>query len=414
MGNGLAEQAQGNSGSSANCNIMHVDMDAFFVSVELLERPELRGRCVIVGSESGRAVVLSASYEARRFGVRSAMPMARARRLCPQAVVIEPNQAKYRAMSARVMEVFRNLTPQVEQLSVDEAFLDISGSQRRLGDPLQIGALVRGTIRDQLGITATVGIAATKFVAKIASTQAKPDGLLLIPQDRTVEFLHTLPVGALWGVGAKTRETLARLGIRTVADLAHTPPSALHKLLGAAGDHVHRLAWGIDDRAVTPERIEKSIGAEETFDDDVADTGQLRRELLRLAHRTASRLRASGMQCRTVAMKLRYADFTTINRSRRLPEPADSAQQLYAAALQLLEALGPRPQRVRLVGLRAEQLEPSDGAGRQLTFDGSEDQWRSAEQALDKVNRKYGDAGVLPAALLKTSGRRPDPPEATP
>ncbi|MFD1212737.1 DNA polymerase IV [Arthrobacter sp. GCM10027362] len=385
---------------------MHVDMDAFFVSVELLQRPQLRGRCVIVGSPSGRSVVLSASYEARRFGVRSAMPMAKAMRLCPQAVVIEPSQAKYREVSARVMEIFRDITPQVEQLSVDEAFLDISGARRRLGEPLQIGALVRRTIRNELGITATVGIAASKFVAKIASTHAKPDGLLLIPEDRTVQFLHSLPVGALWGVGAKTRETLARLGIRSVADLAHTPPSALHKLLGAAGDQVHRLAWGIDERQVTPERAEKSIGAEETFDQDLDDTVQLRRELLRLSHRTAARLRASGLQCRTVALKLRYSDFSTINRSRTLPEPADSARELYAAVVHLLEALGSRPQPVRLVGLRAEQLEPG-GAGRQLSFDGSEDHWRNAEQTLDEVNRKFGGAQVVPAALLRRPQRPP-------
>nr|WP_312856814.1 DNA polymerase IV [Arthrobacter mobilis] len=405
MGNEPAGQKQD---GSANCNIMHVDMDAFFVSVELLQRPDLRGRCVIVGSASGRSVVLSASYEARRYGVRSAMPMARALRLCPQAVVIEPSQAKYREVSARVMQIFRDVTPQVEQLSVDEAFLDISGSRRRLGPPLQIGELIRRTIRDELGITATVGIAASKFVAKIASTQAKPDGLLLVPEDDTVRFLHALPVGALWGVGEKTREILARLGIRTIADLAHTPPPVLHKLLGAAGDQVHQLAWGIDGRQVTPERAGKSIGAEETFEDDVDGTDQLRRELLRLAHRTAARLRGSGQQCRTVALKLRYADFTTINRSRRLPEPADSARELYAAAVHLLEALGPRPQPVRLVGLRAEQLEPS-GGGRQLSFDGSEDHWRSAEQALDQVNRKFGGAQVVPAALLGTPQRRPKP-----
>jgi DNA polymerase-4 len=199
-----------------------------------------------------------------------------------------------------------------------------------------------------------------------------------------------------------------------VADLAHTPPSALHKLLGAAGDHVHRLAWGIDGRPVTTERAEKSIGAEETFGEDVADTAQLRRELLRLAHRTAARLRSSRLQCRTVSLKLRYADFTTINRSRTLREPADSAQQLYAAAVHLLEALGQRPQAVRLVGLRAEQLEPSDGAGRQLSLDGSEDQWRNAEQALDEVNRKFGGSGLVPAALLDVPARRRIPPGARP
>ncbi|SDR18220.1 DNA polymerase-4 [Arthrobacter crystallopoietes] len=388
-----------------NCTIMHVDMDAFFVAVELLERPDLIGRPVIVGSPSGRSVVLSASYEAREHGVRSAMPMSRAQRLSPHAVIIEPHQYKYHRMSEKVMEIFRNITPEVEQLSVDEAFLDVSGSIRRLGQPLEIGALIRQTIRSELGITATVGIASSKFVAKIASTHAKPDGLLLIPLERTVEFLHTLPVGALWGVGAKTRDILARLGIHTVADLAHTPQQTLHRVLGSAGDHVYRLAWGIDDRKVTPERLEKSIGAEETFATDVSDTAQLQRELLRLAHRTAVRLRASGMQCRGVALKLRYADFTTLSRSRRLAEPADSAHQLYAAAVAQLAGLGERPMPVRLIGLRAEQLEPTAGAGQQLTIDGTEDNWRTAEEVLDKVNLKFGRGGVMPAALLPPAQR---------
>ncbi|MGF9662988.1 DNA polymerase IV [Arthrobacter crystallopoietes] len=387
--------------------IMHVDMDAFFVSVELLERPDLVGAPVIVGSPTGRSVVLSASYEARRYGVRSAMPMARAQQMCPQAEIIAPQNWKYQEASARIMEIFRTMTPDVEQLSVDEAFLDVTGSIRRLGQPLEIGRLIRATIRGELGIPATVGIASSKFVAKIASTHAKPDGLLLVPPERTVQFLHTLPVEALWGVGAKTSAVLARQGIRTVADLAHTPEQTLRRLLGATGEHVFRLAWGIDDRKVTPERVEKSIGAEETFAEDVDDTAVLERELLRLAHRTAVRLRSAGLQCRGVALKLRYADFTTLSRSRRLVEPADSAHELYAAAVAQLAALGTRPMAVRLIGLRAEQLEPAAG-GYQLSIDGSEDSWRSAEAALDKVNSKFGSGGVLPASLLPQP-HRPDP-----
>ncbi|EMY33607.1 DNA-directed DNA polymerase [Arthrobacter crystallopoietes BAB-32] len=387
--------------------IMHVDMDAFFVSVELLEQPALLGTPVIVGSPTGRSVVLSASYEARKFGVRSAMPMARARQLCPQAAVIPPHHGKYQDASSRIMEIFRTITPDVEQLSVDEAFLDITGAVRRLGQPLEIGRLIRRTIRREIGIPATVGIASSKFVAKIASTHAKPDGLLQIPAERTVQFLHTLPVDALWGVGAKTSAVLARQGIRTVAELASTPEPALKRLLGAVGEHVHRLAWGIDDRSVTPERVEKSIGAEETFAHDVDDTAVLERELLRLAHRTAVRLRSSGLQCRGVALKLRYADFTTLTRSRRLREPADSAHELHTAVVAQLSALGARPMAVRLIGLRAELLEPASG-GYQLSFDGSEDSWRSAEAALDEVNRKYGAGGVLPASLLA----RPDRPES--
>jgi DNA polymerase-4 len=283
----------------------------------------------------------------------------------------------------------------------------VAGARRRLGEPLEIGALIRRRISAELGLTATVGIATTKFVAKIASTHTKPDGLLLIPEAGTVDFLHSLPVGALWGVGAKTREVLARLGIRTVADVAQTPPAALHRVLGATGDHVHRLAWGIDDRTVTPERVEKSIGAEETFEKDVDDDEVLERELLRLAYRTAARLRAGNMRAGTIALKLRYSDFTTLNRSRKLPAPSNSAQQLQAAAAALLAALGERPQAVRLIGLRAEQLEDAGRGGQQLSFDGHEDTWHSAEQALDEVNRKFGGAGIVPASLLKSGSRKP-------
>lgn len=395
------------SGEDRDCTIMHVDMDAFYVSVELLQRPDLVGRPVIVGGLGGRSVVLSASYEARRFGVRSAMPMASARRMCPQAVVLEPHQEAYRRVSSRIMEIFGTVTPLVEQLSVDEAFLDVAGALRRLGPPRAIGEQLRATIRAELGITASVGIAATKFVAKIASTRAKPDGLLLIPRDRTVEYLHGLDVSALWGVGERTREVLARVGIRTVADLAHTPVPTLRRLLGSTGLHVHELAWGRDPRPVTPVRQEKSIGAEETFARDVDSDDVLHTELLRLAHRTASRMRAAGMQARTVSLKLRYADFSTLTRSHRLTEPVDSAQLLYETARSLLAGLGRRPMSVRLIGLRAENLEEAGGAAQQLTLDGRDDNWRSAEDALDRVNRRFGDKGVMPARLLRPAPRPP-------
>ena len=390
-----------------DCTILHVDMDAFYVSVELLKRPDLAGKPVIVGGLGGRSVVLSASYEARRYGVRSAMPMSVARRQCPQATVLEPHQEVYRSFSKRLMAIFESITPLVEQLSVDEAFLDISGSMRRLGPPRAIGEMIRERVAAELGMTASVGIAATKFVAKIASTRCKPNGLLLVPRDQTVEFLHTLDVSALWGVGAKTREVLARVGIATVADVAHTPQSVLHRLLGAVGDHVYELSWGRDARAVTPVRREKSIGAEETFAEDVDDDGILHTELLRLAHRSAVRLRAAGLQCRGVSLKLRYSDFTTLSRSRTLPEPVDSAQMIYEAAKGMLSALGPRPQSVRLIGLRAEQLETAQGAAMQLTLDGREDSWRSTEDALDRINRRFGEMGVVPARLIAPSGRKP-------
>ncbi|WP_371745983.1 DNA polymerase IV [Arthrobacter oryzae] len=379
---------------------MHVDMDAFFVSVELRSRPELRGRPVIVGYPADRSVVLSASYEARKFGVKSAMPMAVAARMCPSAVIIEPRHKLYYEVSAQLMAIFGSITDLVEPLSVDEAFLDVGGAIRRLGSPREIGGIIRRRVHEELGITASVGIAASKFVAKIASTRCKPDGLLLIGPDETVAYLHSLPVNALWGVGAKTGEVLARMGIRTVADVAATPPSALKKLLGASGEHVYRLSWGIDPRPVTPVRLEKSIGAEETFAVDTSDDVLLHRELLRLSHRTAERLRSTGMVARTISLKLRYTDFSTITRSRTVHAPVDSAQLIYAVAVQLLESLGPRAMTVRLVGVRAEQLEDAAQTSLQLSFDRRDDNWRAAEQALDRVAAKFGSKSVLPARLL--------------
>lgn len=381
--------------------IMHVDMDAFYVSVELRTRPELMGRPVIVGFPADRSVVLSASYEARAFGVKSAMPMAVAARMCPHAVIIEPRHKLYYEVSAQLMGIFESITELVEPLSVDEAFLDVTGAIRRLGAPKGIGEMIRRQVSSELGITASVGIAESKFVAKIASTRCKPDGLLMIAPDETVPYLHSLPVGALWGVGAKTAEVLARMGIRTVADVAATPVSSLKKMLGATGEHVHQLSWGIDPRPVTPVRLEKSIGAEETFAVDTADDALLHRELLRLSHRTAARLRSSGMVARTVALKLRFADYSTITRSRTVQTPVDSAQLIYAVALQLLESVGDRAMTVRLVGVRAEQLEDAARTSLQLSIDRRDDNWRAAEQALDEVARKFGSKSVLPARLME-------------
>jgi DNA polymerase-4 len=395
------EQAEARLRDLRRASIMHVDMDAFFVSVELRTRPDLRGRPVIVGFPAERSVVLSASYEARKFGVKSAMPMAVAHRLCPQATVIEPRHKLYYEVSGQLMGIFGSITELVEPLSVDEAFLDVGGAIRRLGPPVEIGQLIRRRVAGELGITASVGIAASKFVAKIASTRCKPDGLLLIRPEQTVPYLHSLPVNALWGVGGKTAEVLARMGIRTVADVAATPVSSLKKVLGATGEHVHRLSWGIDSRTVTPVRVEKSIGAEETFAADTADDALLHRELLRLSHRTAERLRASGLVARTVALKLRYADFSTVTRSRTVHTPLDSAQLIYAVAIQLLESLGSRPLTVRLVGVRAEQLEAAAQTSLQLSLDRRDDNWRAAEQALDRVAEKFGSKSVLPARLLE-------------
>ncbi|MHA7304592.1 DNA polymerase IV [Arthrobacter sp. TMN-49] len=380
---------------------MHVDMDAFFVTVELRERPELLGKMVIVGHPQGRSVVLSASYEARAVGVRSAMPMVTALRICPTAVVIEPRHELYYQVSAQVMELFNSITDTVEQLSVDEAFLDIRGSLRRLGTPLEIGALIRSRIAAEIGITASVGIAASKFVAKVATTRCKPNGMLLIEKEGTVAYLHTLPVEALWGVGAKTRETLARLGIFTVADVAATPVAALQKALGSAGPALHALSWGIDPRPVSGVRAEKSIGAEETFAQDTFDDDVLTRELLRLSHRVAARLRVAHLSGRTLALKIKYTDFSTITRSKTLGAGTDSAAQIYAGAVVLLQALGARPQSVRLIGVRMDQLESVDSAPLQFSLDPREDNSRSTEVVGDAIAARFGSAKIVPARLLK-------------
>jgi DNA polymerase-4 len=390
------------------CAVMHVDMDMFYVGVELLAAPGLRGRPVIVAASGNRSVVLSASYEARAFGVRSGMPLARARALCPGAVLLEPHRRAYDDYSRRVMAIFAEITDRVEQVSVDEAFLDVSGAVRRLGPPVQIARRLRTRIHGELGLTASVGIGATKTVAKIASTRSKPDGLLLVQPEDTVAFLAELPVSALWGVGDRTAEALAGAGLRTVGELAAAPVPQLVRVVGpAAGHHLHELANGRDPRPVVPVREEKSLGAEETFAEDVSDTRVLRETLLRLSHRTASRLRRQGLRARRVGLKLRYADFTTITRSRTLAQPFTSAHDLLEHGVGLLAELGERPQAVRLIGVRAERLEPA-GDALQLSLDGREEEWGAAEQAMDRVHARFGADRLGPARLLPSAPRDPE------
>ncbi|MEP6464358.1 MAG: DNA polymerase IV [Frankiaceae bacterium] len=386
---------------SAACSILHVDMDAFYASVELRRRPELRGQPVIVGGSGTRGVVLSATYEARAYGVHSALPMGRARRLCPDAVVIPPNFAAYSAVSAGVMEIFRSVTPIVEPIALDEAFLDVSGARRRLGGTAEIGQWIRARVADEQDIPCSVGVASTKFVAKLASTKAKPDGLLLVPPHRVIDFLHPLPVAALWGVGERTEEILLRLGLRTVGDLAHTPVSTLRRAVGsAAGSHLAALAWGRDPRSVVPHEPDRSIGAEETFSRDVDDPVRIRRELLRLSERTAGRLRDSGQVGRTVSVKIRFADFATITRSKTLPEPTDVGRDIYAVATELVDRLGLQRARLRLVGVRVEGLRPAATQPRQLLLGQRESGWREAEQAADRAARRFGPGAVRPGTLL--------------
>ncbi|RKQ36158.1 DNA polymerase IV [Kocuria tytonis] len=382
------------------CAILHVDMDMFYVGVELLNAPQHRGRPVIVAGSGPRSVVLSASYEARRFGVHSAMPVSQARARCPSAVLLEPHREAYSHYSRIVMDIFRSVTDRVEQLSVDEAFLDVSGAIRRCGPPVEIARGLRRTIQERTGLTASVGIAENKTVAKIASAHCKPDGLLVVAPEHTRAFLARLPVDRLWGVGRRTSELLRSAGLTTVGDIAQTPLPRLHALVGtASGTHLKQLALGHDPRPVTPVREEKSLGAERTFQTDVADTAHLKRVLLGLCHDSAARLRRHGLRAGRVGLKLRYADFTTITRSRTLGHPVTSAHDLYSEAAGLLDALGPRPQPVRLVGVRAEKLLGAEHA-LQLSLDGREAEWGAAEEAMDRVHHRFGPGIVRPAKLL--------------
>uniref|UniRef100_UPI0001C39735 DNA polymerase IV n=1 Tax=Micrococcus luteus TaxID=1270 RepID=UPI0001C39735 len=337
--------------------ILHVDMDAFFLSVELREQPDLEGRPAAVAAPSGRSVVLSASYAARAYGVRSAMPLAHARALCPPLVVIPPRQQLYRAVSAEVMAVLADVTPVMEQLSVDEAFLDVAGARRRLGPPEHIGHLIRERVRSALGLPCTVGGSAVKFVAKTASTAAKPDGLLIVPPQRTLDFLHPLPVGRLWGVGPKAAERLARRGVATIGDLARVDPARLEASFGAAGREWASLARGIDPRPVAPRPAARSIGADHTFDVDPVDVVGVDPEVLRLCHRVAARLRAEQVTAGAVTVRLKAPDGSVRSRTARLARPTATGHDLLGPARRLVRELhAERPHPVRLVGVRAERL----------------------------------------------------------
>ncbi|NIJ12806.1 DNA polymerase-4 [Saccharomonospora amisosensis] len=385
------------------CGMLHVDMDAFFAAVELRTRPELADRPVIVAGTGPRSVVLSANYPARRYGVRSAMPVGAARRLCPQAVHLPPTRGAYAEVSRGVLAIFRELTPLVEPLSLDEAFLEVSGALRRLRTtPAALGAHIRERVAAEHGITCSVGVAGVKFVAKLASGMAKPDGMVVVPVARTLEFLHPLPVSALWGVGAKTEQNLRRHGLDTIADIAATPLERLRRMLGVAtGEHLHALAHGRDQRPVVAQAEEKSIGAEHTFAADQHDRAVLVRRLLLLSERVASTLRVKGLRGRTVSIKVRFGDFRTITRARTLPGATDVAREIHAVAVSLLEEAAPQDgaQPVRLIGVRLDGL--TDGAaGEQLAFDAPEPRWRDAEVAADVARSRFGAAAVRPASLL--------------
>jgi DNA polymerase-4 len=397
-------------GDDTGCSMLHVDMDAFFASVEVKKRPELRGRPVIVGGTQ-RGVVAAASYEARTYGVRSAMSMSQALRRCPGAVVLPPDRAAYTAASADVMAILRDITPLVEPLSLDEAFLDVTGAIRLHGRPGLIAALIRARVVERLGLTCSVGVASTKFVAKLASARCKPDGMLVVPQVRALEFLHPLPVTALWGVGARTAEPLHRLGVRTIGDLAALPLDTLRRAVGtASAEHLSALSHGIDPRPVEPEDVEKSISSDRTLDEDLTAESDVRRELLRLAEDVGSRVRSRGFAARTVGIKIRFADFRTITRVRTLPGYTDSTAEIFDVAADLYRTLALDRPRIRLVGVKCEGLHEAASIAEQLTLDlGAEAQDASprtaADHAVDAARARFGATAVRPATLVDRSGR---------
>jgi DNA polymerase-4 len=391
-------------------SILHVDLDAFYASVEQLANPALRGRPVVVGGLGSRGVVAAASYEARRFGIHSAMPMGRARRACPDAVFLAPRFDAYTDASRAVMGVLRSFTPLVEPLALDEAFLDVAGTRRLHGTGAEIAAAIRTRVHDETGLVASVGVATTKHVAKLASEEAKPDGLLVVDAGDELAFLHPLAVGRLWGVGPATRARLERIGVHTVGDLAALPEDSLVHALGSAqGRHLHALAWNRDERAVEPDQTVKSISHEETFPRDIADRAELERELLRMSERVGSRLRGAGMAGRTVSLKLRYGDFRTITRSRTSAEPADGGAQISVVARTLLDGVEVG-EGVRLLGVSVSQLEAAYSVQEQLPLDESarpseSDRMAAVERSVDALRDRFGNDAVGLARLLGEDDR---------
>jgi DNA polymerase-4 len=387
--------------------ILHVDLDAFYASVEVLKDPSLAGRPVVVGSAGPRGVVMSASYEARAHGLHSAMPSVRARRLCPEVVFVSPDFDSYRAYSNRFREILLAISPVAEPLSLDEAFLDVRGAVLMFGPPAGIASRIRAQVRGELALTASVGVGSNKLVAKLASVQAKPDGMLVVPKPKVVDFLHPLPVDALWGIGDKTAGTLSRLGVRTIGELARTPRVVLERIVGERHAHaLADLAWGRDERGVVPFEAPKSVSHEETYPRDLDDRDEILREILALSHRVGSRLRAEGYRARTVTLKLRLPSFATVTRSQTLVAPTDLAANIYRVAGDLLLRLPGGRRRFRLIGVAATGLQPAGAEQVALVQQG---RWAEAERAIDRVEVRFGPGSAVPATLLDRPGRRRPP-----
>jgi DNA polymerase-4 len=383
--------------------ILHVDMDAFYASVERLDDATLEGQAVIVGGLGPRGVVATANYEARKFGVHSAMPTARARRLCPQARFIRPRMGRYREKSGEVFAIFEAFTPLVEGLSLDEAFLDVSGSLRLFGGPPEIAQRIKHRIRAETGLTASVGVAHNKFLAKLASDARKPDGLLWVHPEQVKGFLDPMPISRMWGIGKQTAPKLKSLGILTIGQLRRADAMLLAPVLGNRVEHFQRLARGEDDRAVDSLRPDQSISHEVTFDTNIGDADVLRAELQRQAESVARRLRAQGLMARTVVVKIRDADFRTVTRSRSLRACSSSTRTVYRMARALFENWRNDHRRtpLRLIGVAVTGLEPggadTEAAADRLDSHGEQE----IDRVADQINRRYGEAGLIHAQTLR-------------
>ena len=386
--------------------ILHVDMDAFYASVAELDHPEYKGKALVVGA-GNRGVVLSANYEARKFGIRAAMPVGRAKRMAPHAIFIAPEHHRYSEISERVMAIFHSYTPLVEPISLDEAFLDVTGSQKLFGSGREIAAKIRVQVEKEEGITCSVGIAQSKFIAKLASQHCKPNGMLEIKPDRILEFLHPLPVRAIWGVGPKTAESLERLGLHTVADIAHTPRATLIRALGdATGESLYELAWGRDYRDVIPDEPEKSIGNEETFSEDLDNPEEILREFLRMTEKATARLRERSLFAKTISIKIKFADFSSLTRAKTVPIAIDNTHDTYEIVKSLYLALDSEGARIRLVGVSLSNLQ--EGAPVQLELGARERGWREADSAIDRAKARFGRGSVRPGRLIHSESDHED------
>ena len=380
--------------------ILHVDMDAFYASVAEKDNPKLKGKAVVVGA-GRRGVVSAANYEARKFGIRAAMPVYKAKALAPHAIFISPDMARYEEVSRSVMSIFHDITPLVEPISLDEAFLDVTGARRLLGDGQTIAKLIRARVEQKEGITCSVGVAHNKFIAKIASNQCKPNGLLEIDPERVLEFLHPLAAKEIWGVGPKTNEQLAKMGLQTVGDIANTPRSTLIRVLGqASGGSLYELAWGRDYRDVEIEHIEKSISSSETFDQDLDSQEEILKEFLRLTERSVERMREKGFAAGTISIKVRFTDFKTISRSKTVDLPITGTQEIFEVVKNLYLALNLENVLIRLVGVSLDSL-VEDEEINQMVLGQRTSGWQQADKAVDRIKNKFGSASLRPARLVE-------------